>query len=684
MTPFLYLTALVLILSCAAFAQADDGPVTSGLVLHYDMAAGSAPGEDGLVRDLSGNGRHGMMRPASAAMPATERTGWLPHHVRQGDDGGGWVWRPARRQVLKQPGSDHTMPFGLVHMDNGEIALICSWERRGQPTRPIIAFSRDGGDTWTDFHVVPGAGGRPINLTYHGGGTLSFVTGRRYYSHDYGRTWPENVPHPPTSTGRTFHLEGNAWVDRDATGRATAILELGWHYAPGKRHPVDDATVVFRRSRDGGHTWSDEVAPPQWKFELTHKGKTWLRGVSEGAIVRAANGWLVAALRSDIPPHFLDGPHDDSLEGTAISISRDDGRTWSDMNILFYAGRHHANLQRMPNGDLVCVMIVRTDIADGKLASHRRGCDALVSHDHGLTWNLERRFELDAFDYLRPDYWVDGKCGHIGSVALPDGDVISAYGHYLPGAAVLVKWRPDAGPVLHEAPPAGAEGDATPAPTAYEQVAAPDSGYAVRRPDDGPAELALDGAAFIHVPLDAKLASLGPNGTIEVVLRLDDTSAMPVLLGCSGIGAAGPTQGFKIAWDLRQPDRSTQVIFSDQRASDGPTDYSVTVAAASTPTPYERVAQQLAYVLADGHGAFYRDGRRFSDQGETGAGAGSLFAWVVERAGGPADVRLAIGAHPRSNDAGLALRAGVMAVRIYDRPLSARELERNRKAALGW
>ena len=227
------------------------------------------------------------------------------------------------------------------------------------------------------------------------------------------------------------------------------ILELGWHYAPEKNPAAgDDATTVFRRSIDGGKTWIDEMTAPQWKFNAEYNGKTRLRGVSEGAIVRGANGDLVAALRTDIPPQFLAGPHDDSLEGTAISISHDDGKTWSEMQFLFQAGRHHANLQRLPNGDLVCTLIVRDDIQDGKLASHRRGCDALVSNDHGKTWNLDRRYELDRFDYLRADgYWVDGKCGPLASVALPDGHVLSVYGQYLLGAAVLIKWKPDTGAV---------------------------------------------------------------------------------------------------------------------------------------------------------------------------------------------------------------------------------------------
>lgn len=382
---------------------------------------------------------------------------WQEHHIRQGDGKGGWISRPAMRQVLKHPDSNFTMPFGLVQMDNGEIAILCSREKQpsqgARTVEPIIAFSNDGGANWSDFTIIPGTNGRPQYLEWLGGGRLSFITEvfgktgkpQRIYSSDYGRTWKERIDHPPTKQGRTFNVEGNAWIDRDVTRGAKAILELGWHYATGKTHPKDDATVVFRRSVDGGRTWIDEVAPSQWKFTIEHNGKRWLRGVSEGAIVRAKNGDLVAALRSDMPPRYFDGPHDDSLEGTGISLSRDDGTTWSAMQFLFDAGRHHANLQRLSTGDIVCTLIVRDDIQDGKLASRRRGCDALVSKDHGRSWNLDRRYELDGFDYLRDDgYWVDGKCGHIGAVVLDDDHVISAYGHYQLGAAVLIKWKPDA------------------------------------------------------------------------------------------------------------------------------------------------------------------------------------------------------------------------------------------------
>jgi len=393
---------------------------------------------------------------------------WKNHQIRQGDGKGGWVARPAQRQVLRHPDSEYTMPFGLAQMDNGEIAIIVSREKAnsagGRIFEPNIAFSKDGGATWSTFQAIPGTKGRPQFLYWLGSGRLSFVTEtfdngkqQRFFSSDYGRTWKESVDHPATKEGRGFGIEGNGWIDRGDKGAPKAILEIGYHLEAGKTHPTGDFTGVFRRSLDGGKFWIDEVSPPQWKFTVEHNGKKWLRGVSEGAVVRAANGDLVAALRTDMPPKYFGGPHDDSLEGTAISISKDDGKTWSDPQFLFEAGRHHANLQRMPNGDLVCTLVVRDDIQagnrnKGELTSHRRGCDALISHDHGQTWNLDRRYELDSFEFLRKDgYWVDGVCGHIGAVVLKDGYVLSVYGNY-PVGAVLIKWRPEEFRLLPMAP----------------------------------------------------------------------------------------------------------------------------------------------------------------------------------------------------------------------------------------
>ncbi len=223
-------------------------------------------------------------------------------------------------------------------------------------------------------------------------------------------------------------------------------MEIGWQYEEGKHHPKDDATGIFRWSTDGGRTWAGEVRPAQWKFTETYGGKTFLRDVSEGAVVRAANGWLVAALRSDMPARYLHRPNDDSLEGTAISISKDDGKTWSDMDILFDAGRHHGNLLLMPNGDIVLTMIVRDDVRNRELVTHNRGCDAILSHDNGLTWHLDERYVLDEWPFYDPDKWYNGECGHLYSICLDDGSVLTTYGHYVKKSAVA-RSRPP--PRLH-------------------------------------------------------------------------------------------------------------------------------------------------------------------------------------------------------------------------------------------
>jgi len=184
------------------------------------------------------------------------------------------------------------------------------------------------------------------------------------------------------------------------------------------------------------------VEPQEWRWQETYEGKTYTRGVSEGSLVRAANGWLVAALRTDMPVRYLDQPNDDSLEGTGVSVSEDNGKTWTPIKLLFDAGRHHAHLLAMPNGDIVMTVTVRDDVRDGKLASYRRGCEAIVSHDNGLTWDLDHRYVLDEFEFYDAEKWYDGECGHLYSTLLDDGSVLTVHNNYLTMGMTLIKWRP--------------------------------------------------------------------------------------------------------------------------------------------------------------------------------------------------------------------------------------------------
>jgi hypothetical protein len=182
------------------------------------------------------------------------------------------------------------------------------------------------------------------------------------------------------------------------------------------------------------------VTPPEWLWKESYQGKTYTRGISEGSLVRAANRWLVAALRTDMPYQFVE-LHNDNLEGIAISISKDNGVTWSPLNTLYQGGRMHANLLRMPDGRLVMTYIVRQDYEGIRRVSYRRGCEAIVSRDHGVTWNRAEKYVLDEFEYS------DGSplslaCGHLSSTLLSDGNILTTYGNYLAKAAVVIRWKP--------------------------------------------------------------------------------------------------------------------------------------------------------------------------------------------------------------------------------------------------
>lgn len=389
---------------------------------------------------------------SQAPIPAKRREpiGWKPHFVKQGDGRGGWITHSAEYQFLvHQEVGRHLFPYGVRQMDNGEVILAAAWDSGNtkglKDWKLVVAFSRDGARSWTEFATIPNAPGRPAVVTYLGKGNLilqSEVGPSQYFSSDYGRTWPERRPLQPAGSGGSFDNEGDALVDVGAGG-TTRLAGFGLSYPKGTKWPFDPGVGLLRWSNDGGRTWTNETAPKEWLWQEEYQGKTYQRGVSECSIIRAANGWLVAALRSDMPARYLDiVPHNDSLEGLGVSVSKDDGVTWSPLRILYEAGRHHGHLLRLPGGDLVMVLIVRADVQNGRLASYHRGLEAIISRDNGLTWDLAHKYVLDDYEYYDGVEWFNGDCGHCSTTLLDNGFILSTYANYLTRGASLILWKP--------------------------------------------------------------------------------------------------------------------------------------------------------------------------------------------------------------------------------------------------
>lgn len=398
-----------------------------------------------------------------SASEVPEQLGWKPHWIKQGDGKGGWRCRPAEIQFLhagdqKTPYFERKfpsfVPFGVEQMDNGEVILVGAKreERDGKLVeQTAVTISKDLGRTWESTRVIEGVLGRPMMLTRLGKGKLMFQIDHpdlsmQYFSHDYGRTWTDRQRLQPAAAGiwgkvqGHFGVEGNALVEYSTDGVAVRIAQIGYNLDQGTKFPEDPTNGILRWSTDGGRSWTDESRPQGWRWQDNFRGKTYVRGVSEGSLVRAKNGWLVASLRTDMPARFIEF-HNDNMEGIGVSISKDDGKTWSPVKTLFVAGRMHAHLLRLANGMLVMTYIMRHDIHDHRLASYRRGCGAVVSRDNGSTWDLTRQYLLDDFEFADGTRYALA-CGHLYSALLTDGSIVTCYGHYPSKGAGLIRWNP--------------------------------------------------------------------------------------------------------------------------------------------------------------------------------------------------------------------------------------------------
>lgn len=388
----------------------------------------------------------------SADEPKTPRShpfGQREHVVRQLNDEQTFVTIPAELQVVSQPWQRENaqMPY-LVYMPEKDRLLMLVECR--QPIQTAFITSDDHGKTWSERKwMSTDADGRPngvaLGLTYLGQGKLlafpeNVVTGQ-WSSQDYGETWKK-------ADVRDTVTERYVWdpllVIKDREGRVTQLVE-GSYRPTGKARGLpsrDFSQAYLRSSVDEGRSWSNEFKVPQWL------------GVNEVSLIVAGNGDWVAACRLDEPPEYGKGDYADLYSGLGVSISKDQGKTWSERKVLHDFGRHHSSMILLPDGRIVMTYVVRAGYPKTEDGFPQFGIEAVVSGDHGQSWDLDHRYILaDWQGNIRVDSGpTNGWCSpqSTSTVLLPDGAILTAFGtgHRNPKDAkvwlmdvALVRWR---------------------------------------------------------------------------------------------------------------------------------------------------------------------------------------------------------------------------------------------------
>lgn len=324
---------------------------------------------------------------------------------------------PYRFRIITEAMHDiFAVPYIVYMSERDELLMLAC---HGYPHTAVLMTSSDRGETWSaPYDMRTDEQGNPtvplqFGLAYLGGGRVMTLSG--LMSTDYGRTWPHTLTVPFTDNGKPMGGWDPVFVDRDPqTGRVTRLLETGYTCA-GNTPSGGASQAYLRTSLDEGRTWSDTSAVAAWE------------GVNEVAITRAGNGDLVAACRTVVPERFVNAL--DHYEGLGVSLSGDNGQTWSGVNKLYDWGRHHPSMVLMPDGALVMTYVVRAGYVDAADGTPQFGIEAIVSRDHGQSWDLDHKYILASWKGNRTGltaWWASSQA--TSTLLLPDGSLLTAFG----------------------------------------------------------------------------------------------------------------------------------------------------------------------------------------------------------------------------------------------------------------
>jgi hypothetical protein len=353
---------------------------------------------------------------------------------------------PAEIQWLSQTwnGENAQMPYMVYLPEKKRVLMLLSCRK---PTFAALIHSDDLGKTWSPrrwMHIDKG--GNPdadaLGLTYLGSGKLlAFPEDCRslWTSSDDGETWQRLAS---GTSNEEFYMWDPLLYLRAEGDRGGRLIKACWRPTGAPREsPVGKYSQAYLgTSSDDGHTWTVPVKVPQWL------------GVNEICLQTAANGDWVAACRLDNPPWSTHRDIPDLYSGLGVSISKDQGHTWSNVKVLFEFGRHHPSMILLPDGRILMTYVVRLGYPNTADGFPVVGVEAIVSNDNGQTWDMEHRYILAKWesDLRGEDSWY---CSvqSTSTVLLPNNTVLTAFGtgfRNFPGAewckmdAAVIRWTP--------------------------------------------------------------------------------------------------------------------------------------------------------------------------------------------------------------------------------------------------
>lgn len=281
-------------------------------------------------------------------------------------------YRPALRTRIGPRGN---YKAGMAMLKDGTlIAASCRFNNATEPKARnfdiLIYESKDHGTTWAEVGRSELHGKEP-SLTLCPDGTLVLTAQKGYFgpgakldeipvsiSKDKGRTWT-------TKMLESWDYPRNLIVEPDGSLTMITAQEPAWFgEKPGS--PL----MRIARSRDNGANWTFENGRINWDY----------RAFGEVSTIRLRNGNYLASLRRQIP-----GTKGEGYEETVLTLSTDQGKTWSEPWAMSNTGEVHTHLLQLADGRLLATY------------SHYHlpwGVFAVLSQDNGKTWDHERPYQL--------------------------------------------------------------------------------------------------------------------------------------------------------------------------------------------------------------------------------------------------------------------------------------------------